>query len=201
MRGMTAELASEQLMSVDEYLAWEELQERRHEYVAGMVYAMAGGTVPHAAIAANVIVSLGGQLRGKHCRPYTSDLKVRIAYPTHTRFYYPDVTVACTMSPAQQVYHDQPTILVEVASDSTRRTDELEKRDAYQNIATLKVYVLLEQDRAAAVVWRRGSHGFGFEREVYAGLEAVIGLSEIDAQLPLAEVYEAVTFTPPAPAE
>ncbi len=189
---MTAERAETQLMSVEDYLAWEERQEEKHEYVGGMVYAMAGGTPDHAAIAANVLGALHGQLRGKPCRPYTSDLKVRIQYPTHTRFYYPDVTVACTPAPPASVFHDQPTIIVEVASDSTRRTDELEKRDAYQTIQTLRVYVLVEQDRAAATVWRRGSQGF--QRETYAGLDAVIALPEIEASLPLAEIYEAVRF-------
>lgn len=92
-------------------------------------------------------------------------------------------------------------VVVEVASPSTRRTDEVEKREAYQRIPTLKVYVILEQDRAAAVVWRRGKEGFGFEREVYAGLEKVIPLPEITAELPLAEAYEAVTFAPGARAE
>jgi Uma2 family endonuclease len=196
---MTAELAADQLMTEEEYLEWEKEQEARHEYVGGMVYAMAGGTTAHSAIAANVIVSLGGQLRGKRCRPYTSDLKVRIAYPTHTRFYYPNVTVACTMAPSQLHYHDQPTVLVEVASESTRRTDELEKRDAYQMIPTLRAYVILEQHRASATVWRRGAQGFA--REMHFGLEAMIPLPEIEAALPLAEVYEAVTFEPKAPVE
>lgn len=189
---MTVERAETQLMSVEDYLAWEERQEEKHEYVGGMVYAMAGGTPAHAAIAANILAALGGQLRGKPCRPYTSDLRVRIQYPTHTRLYFPDVTVACTPAPAQSMFHDHPTLLVEVASDSTRRTDELEKRDAYQTIATLRVYVLIEQDRPAATVWRRGAQGF--QRETYAGLEAVIALPEIEAQLALEEIYEAVRF-------
>ena len=79
-----------------------------------------------------------------------------------------------------------------MASPSTRRTDESQKRDAYFTIPTLRVYVLLEQERAAAVVWRRGEQGFA--REVYEGLAAVIALPEIEAQLALAEAYEAVRF-------
>ncbi len=195
---MTVEHAESQLMNAEDYLVWEDEQEERHEFVGGMIYAMSGGTSAHAAIAANVLVALGSQLRGKPCRPYGPDLKVRVQYPTHTRFYYPDVMVAFTPTPPDSLFHDQPVVIVEVASPSTRRTDELEKRDAYQTISTLRVYVLLEQSEAAAVVWRRGAAGF--VREVYAGLAAVIALPEIGAALELSQVYEAVTFLPePAP--
>jgi Uma2 family endonuclease len=198
---MTAPLAEAELMSVEEYLALEEAHEVRHEYVGGMIYAMAGGTRSHAAIAMNVGISLGAQLRGKPCRPYGSDFKVCIRFSTHTRFYYPDLMVICGARPSNSFFDDEPTIIVEVTSDSTRRTDELEKREAYQTLAFLKVYLLLEQDRAAAVVWRRGKRGFGFEREVYAGLGAVIPLMEIAAALPLSEAYEAVAFSPAPAAE
>jgi len=187
---MTAERIDSQLMSVEDYLAWEDLQLERHEYIGGIIYAMAGGTTAHAALAMNVGIALGSCLRGKRCRPYGSDLRVRIEYPTHTRFYYPDLTVTCTQSPSQAVYHDEPAVIVEVISASTRRTDELEKRDAYQTIPTLHVYILLDQEKPEAVVWRRGAEGF--VREVHSGFEATIELPEIEARLPLAEVYEAV---------
>ena len=186
---MTAERADSQLMSVEDYLAWEEMQPEKHEYVGGVIFTMQGGTTRHAAIASNVLISIGGQLRGKRCRPYGSDLKVRIQYPTHTRFYYPDVTVACTQDPSKAVYHDEPVVLVEVTSDSSHRTDALEKRDAYETIPTLRVYILLDQDKPEAIVWRRGEQGFA--REVYAGVDATIELPEIEARLPLAEAYEA----------
>ena len=190
---MTAERAAFELMSVEDYLEWEEMQNQKHEYVGGMVYAMAGGTIDHAAVMANVLIAIGTRLRGKRCRPFASDLKVRIEYPTHTRFYYPDVTVICEMGPGQAKYHDRPAVIVEVASESTRRTDELEKKDAYLSIPSLHAYIQLEQDAAAAVVWRRGDAGF--VRETYAGLDAVVPLPEIGAELPIAEVYEGVALS------
>lgn len=190
---MTVESADMQLMTAEDYLVWEETQGEKHEYVGGMVYAMSGGTNAHAAIIMNVGGTLHAQLRGKSCRAFSSDLKVRIQYPTHTRFYYPDVTVACKPAPEREVFHDEPAVIVEVASESTRRTDELEKRDAYQMIPTLRVYLLVEQERAAVVVWRRGARGF--QRETYTGLDAVIALSEIEARLALADIYEAVRIT------
>lgn len=192
VRRMTAARAADELMSAADYLAWEADAETRHEYVGGMVYAMAGSTLAHTAISTNVAVCLGSQLRGKPCRPFGPDLKVRIQYPTHTRFYYPDCSVVCDVRFDQAHFVDNPVVIIEVLSPSTRRTDESEKRDAYFQIPSLRVYVLLEQDRAGAVVWRRGEQGFG--REVCEGLDAVIALPEIEARLALAEAYEAVRF-------
>lgn len=192
VRRMTASRAADELMSVADYLEWEASQETRNEYVGGMVYAMAGSTLAHTAISTNVAVCLGAQLRGKACRPFGPDLKVRIQYPTHTRFYYPDCSVVCDVRFDQNHFADNPVVIIEVLSPSTRRTDESEKRDAYLQVPSLRVYVLLEQERAGAVVWRRGDQGFG--REVYDGLDAVLALPEIAARLPLSEAYEAVGF-------
>ena len=94
---MTA-LKKPELVTVEEYLAGEERSDIRHEYLGGVIHAMSGGTNDHAAIAANGILSLGAQLRGKPCRPFGSDAKVRIEYPDHTRFYYPDLQVVCQLN-------------------------------------------------------------------------------------------------------
>ena len=186
-------------MSVADYLEWENAAEIRHEYVGGVIYDMAGGTNAHSLISSNTLISLGGQLSGKKCRALNSDAKLRIIYPSHTRFYYPDAMVVCKPGPASQHFQDHPAVIVEVASTSTHRTDSTEKREAYLLIPTLNVYIMLEQDEAAAIVWRRGEQGF--LREVYRGWEAVIELPEIEARLALATVYEAVDFPPPAAGE
>jgi Uma2 family endonuclease len=84
-------------------------------------------------------------------------------------------------------------VIVEVLSDSTRRTDLAEKRDAYLTIPSLRVLIFAEPDRPALIVHRRATDG-GFAREDYTGLEAVVLLPEIESALPLAEVYEGVEF-------
>jgi Uma2 family endonuclease len=129
-------------VSIKDYLAGEEECEIKHEYLGGAVHAMAGGTVDHAAISANAIGSLVAQLRDKPCRTFTSDLKVRIDLPEHTRFYYPDVQVGCHPGAGDDRYQDRPTVVVEVLSESTRRTDMGEKKDAYLAIPSLKVLLL-----------------------------------------------------------
>jgi Uma2 family endonuclease len=180
------------LLTPEEYLAAEEASDVKHEYVAGVIYAMAGGPEEHSLIAMNASGSLYGQLRGRKCRTYNSDMRVRVQFPTHTRFYYPDAQVVCTPPTRKHTYQDEPAVVIEVLSESTRRTDEQEKREAYLTIGSLAAYILIEQDRPAATVWRR--HSAGFTRERYEGIEATIPLPEIQAALPLADVYEGVEF-------
>ena len=185
---MTAELAPARFITVEEYLAGEELTEQKHEYLAGVVYAMAGGTFAHSAIATNLLIALGAQLHGKKCRPLNSDMKLRIRFVDHTRFYYPDVQVVCRPNPPEDHFQDEPALVFEVVSESTRRIDEQEKRAAYLSIPTLGAYVLIEQDRPAATVWRR--IGQGFVREDYAGADAVLAFGEIAARITLGELRE-----------
>jgi Uma2 family endonuclease len=187
---MTAELATSHFITVEDYLAGEERAAQKHEYLAGIVYAMAGATNAHNVIAANLLIALGNQLRGKGCRPFNSDTKVRIRLADQTRFYYPDVQVICRPNSLDDHFQDYPAVIFEVISESTRRIDEQEKRAAYLAIPTLNTYVLIEQDRPVATVWRRT--GQGFVREDYAGMEAVLAFGEIDAHLTLGELREGI---------
>lgn len=180
------------LVSPEEYLAAEAGSDRKHEYVGGVVYSMAGGPAGHSQIATNATASLHAKLRGHKCRVFNSDMLVRVRFSSHTRFYYPDTQVVCRPISSDQTFQDEPAVIVEVISESTRRTDEQEKREAYLSIGSLHAYILLEQKSAMATVWRRHSSGFTAER--WAGLDATVPLPEIEASLPLAEVYEAVEF-------
>src|SRR5437868_14730218 len=87
------------LMSVEQYLAGELHSPIKHEYLGGMVYAMAGARNAHNLIASNLLGTLHADLRGKPCRPFNSDTKVRVQLPTHVRFYYPEVAVVCRQNP------------------------------------------------------------------------------------------------------
>lgn len=180
-------------ISVADYLAGEELSGVKHEYLGGEVHAMAGASNRHNAIAYNTLLSLGTSLRGKPCRPFNSDTKVRIEFADHVRFYYPDAQVVCHPNPDTDHFQDNPVVVVEVLSESTRRTDLGEKRPAYLGIPSLKVLVLVEPDEPRVVVHRRQVDG-GFQIEHHTGLEAVIALPEIEAALPLAEIYERIDF-------
>lgn len=180
------------LISVEDYLAGELISPVKHEYLGGVVYAMAGARNVHNLIASNALVALGSRLRGNRCRPYNSDTKVRIRLPAQVRFYYPDLSVICRPNPQTDSFQDDPAVLVEVLSRTTRRIDEGEKKDAYLAIPSLCVYLLIEQETPAIMAFRRTEHGF--VREVYEGLDAIVPLGEIETVLPLAEVFETVEF-------
>jgi Uma2 family endonuclease len=182
------------LVASDDYLAGELVSPIKHEYLGGVVYAMAGARNAHNLVASNTLVALGSRLRGKRCRPYNSDTKIRLRLPHQVRFYYPDVSVNCRPNPQSDSFQDEPAVLVEVLSNRTRRLDEVEKKDAYLTIPSLCAYLLVEQETPTVVVFRRTEQGF--VREVHQGPDAVIPLREVDVELPLAEVYDAVEFTP-----
>lgn len=123
-----------------------------------------------------------------------SDTKIRVRLPQQIRFYYPDVSVVCRPNAQDDSFQDEPVALFEVLSRRTRRIDEVEKLDAYQRIPWLNVYGLIEQELPLVTMHRRTEQGF--TREVYEGLDAVIPLPEIESELPLAEIYDRVEFTP-----
>jgi Uma2 family endonuclease len=189
---MTA-LKHPEAVSIADYLAGEEVSDVKHEYLGGTVHAMAGANNRHNVISVNILALLHGLLRGKSCQPYNSDTKVRIEFPDHTRFYYPDAMVVCHSNPETDHYQDLPVVVIEVLSESTRRTDLGEKRDAYLFMPSLKVLLFVEAEFPAVTVYRRKPEG-GFAAELHSGMESTIPLPEIDAALPVAELYERVTF-------
>lgn len=181
-------------VTVEDYLAGEERSDLKYEYLGGVIHAISGGTNDHAVIAANGILSLGSQLRGKPCRPFGSDAKVRIEFPDHTRFYYPDLQVVCQPNSGTDHYQERPALVLEVLSESTRRTNMGEKKDANLTIPSLKVLLLVESDRPRVVVYRRLRSVGGFEAEEYTGLGESIALAEIGCELPLAELHEGIAW-------
>ena len=176
---------------IADYLAGEEISDVKHEFLRGAVHAMANATNRHNSIAGNSFAALHAQLRGKPCQPFNSDTKVRIDFPDHTRFYYPDAMVVCLPKPEGDHYQDRPVVIVEVLSESTRRIDQGEKRDAYLAIPSLKVLLLIDSEVPEVTVHRRKAEG-GFASELHSGLECVIPLPEMGASLSLTELYERV---------
>lgn len=182
------------LVSVEDYLAGELESPIKHEYLGGVVYAMAGARNLHNVIARNILGELYQRLRGKRCQPHNSDTKIRIVLPRQVRFYYPDTSVVCRPNSLNDSFQDEPVVVIEVLSRRTRRIDEGEKKDAYLSMPSLLVYMLVESESPAVVIHRRTNEGF--VPEVYRGRDAVIPLPEIESELPLAEIYDGVQFIP-----
>lgn len=173
-------------VSVEEYLASELDSPVKHEYLGGVIYAMSGATNAHNRVATNLTSTLWARLSGP-CEPFNSDTKIRIRLPGHTRFYYPDASVVCRSNPPKDAFQDAPTVVVEVLSDSTRRLDLGEKKDAYLTIPTLEVYLLVEPEILKVIAYRRTEQGF--VKEVWEQLDSVLPLPEVGVELPLREIY------------
>ena len=116
-------------MSYAEYLAFEHASETKHEYVDGEVFARAGGTITHGALTVAVAAALSNALRDRRCRVLSSDVRIRSIATGLTT--YPDVTVVCQqIEIAKDDAHGviNPTVIVEVLSDSTESYDPARRR-------------------------------------------------------------------------
>ena len=175
-------------ISAEVYLVGEELSNVRHEYIAGVVHAMVGGTAAHSIISGNIFSSLRSQLKGSACRAFGADMKVRVQTTQGTRFCYPDAQVVCSPIDLSQSWQDAPVIVFEVVSDSSRRFDENEKKDSYLTIPSLSACVMFEQDSPKAGIHRRTKTGF--ERSAFEGFKDSVDLPEVSCVLPMADVYQ-----------
>jgi Uma2 family endonuclease len=171
-----------------DYLAFEALAEQRHEYVAGIAYAMAGAGERHNRIALNVAVQLRAAARGSVCGVYVSDMKVRVA--GGPAYYYPDVMLSCEAATPDTVYKEAPCLIVEVLSASTAAIDTREKLQAYRSISSLRCYVLVQSEVVDVTYHVRGTDGSWLVATLEHGecLEVVCG--PVQASLTLEDIYE-----------
>jgi Uma2 family endonuclease len=184
---VTAEAHDIVLINPEDYLAAEENAEVRSEFLNGLVYAMAGTSMGHNAVAGNIFAGLHQRLRSGQCRPFFADIKVRVCAGADERYYYPDVGVTCRKISGTESIEEEPAVIFEVLSDSTRRVDTGEKRDGYLKIPSLHAYVLVEPRRNEITVYRRTDTGW--RGEVLDDPAAVLRLPEIGCELPLSEIY------------
>lgn len=179
-----------------EYLALEAKGDGKHDYIAGMIYAMAGGTPEHARLQAILTVVLGAALRGKPCAVFSSDLRVRIE--ATDRSTYPDVTVVCGALQTSSADKDaviNPTLIVEVTSESTEADDRGDKFRHYREIASLQEYVIVGGRTPWVEVWRRNDHG-RWELADEAGPQGAVHLASIDVRVDMTEIYSNPLATP-----
>jgi Uma2 family endonuclease len=177
----------QKFISVENYLEGERFSDIRHEYVGGQVYAMAGASDDHNRIVANICGELRERLRGKRCEPFMADMKLKL--PDSEAFYHPDVLVACDPSDNARYFRERPTVVFEVLSPETERTDQREKRLAYTLIPSLKVHVIVAQDKQELTILRRRRSG-PWKAESVSGRNATLRLPEIKVEIPLARIYE-----------
>lgn len=179
----------------NEYLALERDANTKHEFFAGEIFAMGGGTPEHSAIAVKIASQLDAQLEGKECRVFNSDLRVRVlATGLGT---YPDVTVVCgplEFAPDAPDTLVNPVVIVEVLSASTEEYDRGAKFDNYRQISSLREYVLVSQRERLVEVHRRQAAGVPWSR-VEARIHGVARLESIGCDLTVDRVYAGLSLT------
>jgi len=169
-----------------EYLALEEQSSVRHEFLDGEIYAMAGGSPDHAALAAALIRILGGQLP-PGCRAFTSDLRLRIAATGLTT--YPDATVICgrtQRSPDDPLAVTNPVLLVEVTSPSTEEYDRGEKLRHYTSLPSVREVLIVSHRAPELTLHRREDPGWTV---VTSGPGGRLQLASVPARVDVDEVY------------
>ncbi len=185
--------------TLDEFLAWEDRQERKHEFVGGRVVMMTGGTGAHALIAANIISVLRPMLRGSPCLPFGSDRRVPIPATRNSR--YPDVTIDCGRFDPTARDASEPIVVFEVLSKSTGWYDQTQKLRDYDSVPTVRQYVCVSQSEARVSVWLRDDNGRLAQKPdiLTGGLPLALDRPVV---LSLDAIYEDIPFTgsPEAPA-
>ena len=169
-----------------DYLSLEEESPTRHEYLDGEIYAMAGGTPDHAALAGAVIGLLRSSILPS-CRVFTSDLRIRTTSGLST---YPDAAVVCgrTMRAADDpMAVTNPCVLVEVTSNSTEDYDRGEKLKHYKSLATVREILIVSHREARITVHHRDDDGDWSSVEAKSGES--VQLSSVAASLAVDDVY------------
>lgn len=194
--------------SEEQYLKLERAARERHEYLDGVIDAMAGESPEHADISFNLAGLLFPQLKGKPCRARTKDTKVRSGPESTSQsrskclYSYPDIVVVCGEpeypAESREVILN-PTVIIEVLSPTTEAFDRGEKCIRYQTWnASLVDYVLVAQDQPLVECFRRQDGGVWL-LERFIGLDAVAPLPSIGCSLPLRDIYDRVKFPEPRP--
>lgn len=181
-----SQLAQRLAFTYDDYLEWEQRQPERHEYVRGEVFAMAGTTDRHNEISMNFTTLLRQHLRGTPCRAYMADVKVRVEAADCG--FYPDVQVTCAESDrADRLVKRSPVLVVEVLSDSTAAYDLGDKFAAYQQLDSLREYVLVDQERIRVQIYRRRDGQWWVDS---IGPGGRLRLDSVELDCPVEALYE-----------
>ena len=188
--------AHKQHMTEAEYLEFERDSTEKHEFVNGEIIDMSGGTPRHSLIAANLTHALMSRIAGRPCLVFSSDLRVNVAVTS--MYAYPDLTMVC----GHPQYHAKdrnivlnPTLLIEVLSDSTAGYDRGPKAAHYRRLPTLKEYLFVSQDERLVEHYRRSDND-QWLLTASTG-ERTIPIHCLDAEISLDEIYARVELLEP----
>ncbi len=181
---------SKQHYTVEEYLEMERASNVKHEYYQGEVFAMSGAGHRHNIIFTKVFGALCMQLENSSCQPYGSDMRMHI--PENTLYTYPDISIYCgapTITDEEEDTLIQPTIIIEILSESTRNYDRGKKFKLYQDIPTLKEYMLIDTEKIGVEVFRIDAHNL-WKKQAYNTLQETVQLPAVNVSLLMKDIYK-----------
>ena len=185
--------AAQTYLTPEEYLAWERKSDTKHEYVGGEIIAMSGASRAHSLIVTNISGELYIQLKEGTYEVHTNDIRVRTS--PEISYFYPDILVVCGEPRFEDNVFDtllNPIVLVEVLSPSTQAYDRGEKFEHYQQLTSLREYILVSQDEIR-VEHHRQQHT-EWQPTEFRSLKDVLSLTSIDCELSLDDIYRRVEF-------
>lgn len=189
-----------QRMTPSEYLAWESTQQERHEFIEGEVFAMTGARIAHNVIVGNIYTFFRQTLRGKPCQVFASDLKLQI--DAANVYFYPDVMVTCDPRDAargDEISIRHPWLVAEVLSESTAAFDRGAKFERYRRVESLTHYLLVEQTRPYAELFRKNAQG-EWVLQPLAATDTLRIERPHPFDWPIASLFDDVPFDPAQPA-
>ena len=185
-------IAKTRPMTVEEYFAYDEASDVRHEYIDGDIYPMTGGTNRHSTIITYTIAAIVNLLADSDCSVRSMDMRVRVGL---NKYLYPDISVIRgepEFADDNEVTLLNPTVVVEVTSPSSYTHDHKTKLELYGSVPSIQGYLILDQERVFADWYTRAAEGWHLRQ--YSDSAASIPLEPLDIELPLSRVYSRVRF-------
>ena len=181
-------IGAQTLFTPEEYIALEHKARIKSEYLSGEIFAMSGASLAHTRITLDIATELNIQLRGQECEVVTNDMRVKTS--PMVSYFYPDVVVFCREPKLEGDTLDtllNPVLIIEVLSPSTETYDRGEKFEYYQQIASLKEYILVSQDTVHVEHYH--FQGTEWKLNEYDDLQDTLTFSSIGCKLPLRDIY------------
>ncbi|WP_138994401.1 Uma2 family endonuclease [Larkinella sp. C7] len=175
----------------ENYLELERKAAYKSEYFKGEIFAMAGASRNHNRIKENLSIGIGSYLKGKRCQSFSSDMRLHI--PSNSLYTYPDLVIVCGEPELLDSTFDtllNPTILVEVLSESTKDYDRGGKFMLYRNIPTFQEYILVDSEQIRVEAWYKPENGFWTLRKETGAVDDSLTIQTLDLTLSLRDIYE-----------
>lgn len=192
---MALPAAKQPLFDAAAYLAWEDKQQERHEYIDGEVFAMVGVRQGHNIANGNLLVALRRELKGTPCRVFVEAVKTRVE--ADNAFFYPDVVVTCdSRDRLTPQYVSHPALIVEILSESTAAFDRGEKFASYRKLESLREYGIVDLKAQRIEIFRRDESGHWVLYEYLPGEE--VELASLGVKVAVSEILEDTDEPPEA---